>query len=65
MVIGKVIAFDINDFFVMGQFWVPFMWVEGSLAYASCPGRANFSYISFQNFRNQKLARPEGSTLFR
>ena len=39
--------------------------VEGSPAYPSYPGRANFSYISLQNLANrlhekQKLARLEG-----
>jgi len=39
--------------------------VEGSPAYPSNPGRANFSYISLQNWRtvytrNKKLARLEG-----
>ena len=45
-----------------------FSWVEGSPAYPSYPGRANFSYISLQNLANrlhekQKVASARRVTL--
>ena len=34
--------------------------VEGSPAYPSYPGRANFSYISLQNLANRLHEKPKG-----